>query len=105
MSDTDALPETPAPEGPEPERWHGVLVERDCTFSRGQVVAFLTVEQYVEFVRTLRDEDGFWLCLDVTAVDYLAYNPDGGPPGEGRTPRFDVVYHLYSIALNQRVRL
>jgi NADH-quinone oxidoreductase subunit C len=105
MSDTEALPETPAPEGPEPERWHGVLVERDSTFSRGQVVAFPTVEQYVEFVRTLRDEDGFWLCLDVTAVDYLVYGADRRLP-EGIEPaRFEVVVFLINAHDRSRVRV
>jgi NADH-quinone oxidoreductase subunit C len=42
----------------------------------------------------LRDAHGFDLLLDVTAVDHL-----------GRTPRFELVVHLYSPALHQRVRL
>ncbi len=36
----------------------------------------------------------FDLMLDICGVDYL-----------GQTPRFEVVYHLYSIPLNHRIRI
>jgi NADH-quinone oxidoreductase subunit C len=108
MADDDVAEETDAPdEAPvsEPETWHGVLIERDSAFSRGQLVAHPTTEQYVDFVRTLRDDDGFWLCLDVTAVDYLAFEaPRRLPEGvEGR--RFEVVVHLMSAKDRSRVRV
>ena len=45
-------------------------------------------------VQALRDELGFALFLDVTAVDYPA-----------REPRFDVVYHFLCPRHVQRVRL
>ena len=48
---------------------HGVPV----TWSGGQRVLHPSREQLVDLVRTLRDDDGFLMCLDVTAVDYLAY--------------------------------
>jgi NADH-quinone oxidoreductase subunit C len=32
--------------------------------------------------------------MDITAVDYF-----------GQTPRFEVVYHLYSLAFNRRIRI
>jgi NADH:ubiquinone oxidoreductase subunit C len=38
----------------------------------------------------------FCFCMGVTAVDYL---PLGG------TPRFAVVYHLYSLRTGKRVRI
>jgi NADH-quinone oxidoreductase subunit C len=41
----------------------------------------------------------FDLLMDLTAVDYLAY------PGREDAPRFEVVYHLYSIAHNHRLRV
>ena len=44
--------------------------------------------------RSLKDEFGFDLLLDVTAVDWPA-----------RKPRFDVVYHFYSTRDFVRVRL
>ncbi len=53
-------------------------------------------EHLVEFVRALRDDDvlQFKLPLDVTALDFA-----------GREPRFDVVYHLYSVHLKMRIRI
>ena len=50
----------------------------------------------VEVLRLLRDdrELEFEMLMDLTAVDYL-----------GEEPRFEVVYHLYSIARNHRVRI
>jgi NADH-quinone oxidoreductase subunit C len=104
MSDTTVDEETAAPE-PEPERWHGVLVERDAAFSRGQLVAHPTVDQYVDFVRTLRDEEAFWLCLDVTAVDYLAFEAPRRLPEGVEAGRFEVVVLLISAKDRTRVRV
>jgi NADH-quinone oxidoreductase subunit C len=44
-------------------------------------------------------ELAFDVLMDLTAVDYQKY------PGREDGPRFEVVYHLYSIARNHRVRL
>ena len=41
----------------------------------------------------------FDVLMDLTAVDYSKF------PGREDGPRFEVVYHLYSIAHNHRVRL
>ena len=41
----------------------------------------------------------FDVLIDLTAVDYLKY------PGREDGPRFEVVYHLYSITHNHRLRL
>ena len=41
----------------------------------------------------------FDVLMDLTAVDYLKY------PGREFGPRFEVVYHLYSLPCNHRVRL
>src|SRR6266576_1108006 len=41
----------------------------------------------------------FDMLTDLTAVDYLKY------PGREDGPRFEVVYHLYSLAHNHRVRI
>lgn len=43
-------------------------------------------EQLVPLLRHLRDAGGFDLLMDLTAID----------GGEGSSPRFTVVYHLYS---------
>ena len=42
---------------------------------------------------------GFDLLVDITAVDYLRF------PGREDGPRFEVIYHLYSVAHNHRIRL
>jgi NADH-quinone oxidoreductase subunit C len=41
----------------------------------------------------------FDMLMDLTAVDYQKY------PGREDGPRFEVVYHLYSVRWNHRVRL
>lgn len=41
----------------------------------------------------------FDMLMDLTAVDYLKY------PGRESGARFEVVYHLYSIAENHRLRV
>jgi NADH-quinone oxidoreductase subunit C/D len=55
-------------------------------------------EAWREVAQFLRDDPElrYNFLMDLTAVDYLAL---------GRTPRFEVVAHLYSLAHNQRVRL
>jgi NADH-quinone oxidoreductase subunit C len=79
-------------------------------------VLFPTRDQVPDLVRKLHD-DGYVVCLDVTAVDYLTYGRRGGTDGEllvtprtvpgGQDPeRFEVVYHLLSFAGGaSRVRL
>jgi NADH-quinone oxidoreductase subunit C len=106
MSDTEVTEEVDAPEAaPEPETWHGVLVERDGEFSRGQLVAHPTAEQYVDFVRALRDEEGYWLCLDVLGVDYLGYEAPRPLPAGIEAQRFEVVVLLISARDRSRVRV
>jgi NADH-quinone oxidoreductase subunit C len=54
-----------------------------------------------EVLRFCRDDAAlrFDMLMDLTAVDYLTY------PGREDTPRFEVVYHLYSVPHNHRVRI
>ena len=58
-------------------------------------------EAWREVAQFLRDEPDlrYNVLMDLTAVDYLTLG-DGG-----RTPRYEVVAHLYSLSHNQRVRL
>ena len=64
--------------------------------ARGQVAILLDRSTLADGFRTLRDhpETRFDLLTDLTVVDYL-----------GRIPRFEVVYQLYSVALNHRLRV
>lgn len=84
----------------------GDAVERHESIN-GQLSVRIGRDRLIETAQKLRDEPAlrFDHLSDVTAVDYLTYNPDGGPPGEGRSPRFDVVVHLYSIRHNHRLRV
>jgi NADH-quinone oxidoreductase subunit C len=67
----------------------------------GDHTAVVSAEGIVDALRFCRDEPdlGFDMLMDLTAVDYLKY------PGREDGPRFDVVYHLYSVTHNHRVRL
>jgi NADH-quinone oxidoreductase subunit C len=90
-----------APEAaPEPERRHGALV----TASAGQTVLHLERERYLEVVDALQAE-GFNLCSDVTAVDYLTFGGNRGVPAGVVPERFEVVVNLTSLRRRQRVRL
>ena len=60
----------------------------------GMVVADIPSASVAEFARHLKGLLGFDVLLDITAVDW-----------PGRTPRFDVVWHFYSMRSNVRVRL
>ena len=62
----------------------------------GDASAVVAAEALPDVLRLLRDDPelAFEMLVDVTCVDYL-----------GEEPRFEVVYHLYSVAKNHRVRL
>ena len=62
----------------------------------GQAVVVVERAGLPAAFQTLRDHPDlrFEMLSDVSAVDYL-----------GRTPRFEVVYQLYSIARNHRLRV
>jgi NADH-quinone oxidoreductase subunit C len=81
-------------------RWGGPV-----SYSSGQLVLHPPRDQLVDLVRTLRDDDGFRVCVDVTAVDYLAYEaPRDLPPGV-EPQRFEVVVGLLSQTARERLRL
>jgi len=62
----------------------------------GDATALVDAGRILDVLGLLRDEAEleFDMLTDLTAVDYLP-----------RTPRFEVVYHLYSVALNHRLRI
>ncbi len=100
----DEAPEAaPASEAaaPEPELLHGAPV----TCPGGQQVLHPDRSELATLVRTLRDDDAFNMCLDVTGVDYLTYEADRALP-EGIEPeRFEVVVTLMSHEQRRRVRI
>ena len=61
-------------------------------------------EDLVETVKALGDE-GYHMCLDVTAVDYLAYEAPRELPVGVEAERFEVVVTLISHAARERLRL
>lgn len=76
------------------ERFGGDIVSTHSHF--GDDTALVRRERIVEICAFLRDDTDcrFDFAMDLTAVDYL-----------GETPRFEVVYHLYSLKNRQRVRI
>jgi NADH-quinone oxidoreductase subunit C len=62
----------------------------------GDATAVVREFYLLEVMRFLRDDRdlAFDMLSDVCAVDYLP-----------RVPRFEVVYHLYSVAKNHRLRI
>ena len=68
---------------------------------RGDTTAVVDRTALVDTLRFCRDEPalGFDMLTDLTAADYLKF------PGREDGPRFEVVYQLYSLAHNHRLRL
>ena len=66
------------------------------TVARGELTLTVALDQIVPVLTRLRDHPAlkFEVLIDICAVDY----PE-------RANRFDVVYHLLSMRLNQRIRL
>jgi NADH-quinone oxidoreductase subunit C len=93
--------DTPVDEAvsPEPETRHGALVTR----ALGQEVLHTDAEHVHDVVAALRDE-GFNLCVDVTAVDYLLHRDRALPAGVA-AERFEVVVNLLSLDSADRVRV
>jgi NADH-quinone oxidoreductase subunit C len=71
--------------------------------SRGQVVVHPARDRYVDVVKALADE-GYAMCADLTAVDYLEYMNRPLPPGV-MPERFEVVANLLDITNRRRIRL
>jgi NADH-quinone oxidoreductase subunit C len=77
----------------------------DCprSESRGQPVIHPTREGYVTAVKAMRD-DGYAMCVDLTAVDFLEH-PGRALP-EGITPgRFEVVANFLDLDRARRLRV
>jgi NADH-quinone oxidoreductase subunit C len=69
---------------------------RETHAQLGDATARVEAGRIREVLRRLRDGEGldFEMLVDLTAVDWL-----------GETPRFELVYHLYSVRRNHRVRI
>ena len=69
---------------------------QEISEAHGELTVVVSRKSLVEICRSLRNDPElrYDLLLDVAAVDYL-----------GREPRFEVVYHLYSVPHNRRLRV
>lgn len=81
------------------ERFGGAIVETHA--QHGDHTAVVDRGAILDALGFCRDDPrlAFAMLMDLTAVDYLAY------PGREDGPRFEVVYHLYSVRHNHRLRL
>jgi NADH-quinone oxidoreductase subunit C len=68
---------------------------------RGDHTVVVNRAAVIDVLRFCRDDAdlGFDMLMDLTAVDYLKF------PGREDGPRFEVVYHLYSLPHNHRLRI
>jgi NADH-quinone oxidoreductase subunit C len=73
----------------------------DTHAHRGGHTAVVTRATIPDVLRFCRDDPrlAFDMLMDLTAVDVSKF------PGREDGPRFEVVYHLYSVRHNHRVRL
>ena len=76
------------------ERFPGSIIETHS--HRGNDTAVVKKEDILSIFKYLRDDEAllYNFMMDLTVVDYL-----------GKEPRFEVVYHLYSLKYNRRVRI
>ena len=76
------------------ERFGDAITETHSMY--GDDTAVVARDRILEVLTFLRNDPDlvFNMCSDVTCVDYF-----------GREPRFEVVYHLYSITKKKRVRV
>ena len=81
------------------ELLHGCPVTR----LRGQAVVHVDAAGYHGLLESLNGE-GFDVCMDVTAVDYLTHPGRTLPEGVG-AERFEVVVNLLSHVRHERVRV
>jgi NADH-quinone oxidoreductase subunit C len=94
MTPPETAAEVAAPEADDAPRWAG---------GRAEEVAFPPRERYHDLVAAYRQQ-GFEMCSDLCAVDYLVH--PGRPLPEGITAeRFEVVVNLLSLSSKRRARI
>ena len=71
--------------------------------SRGQIVVHVAVDGYLSLIKALV-ADGYAMCVDLTAVDFLTH--PGRTLPEGLAPeRFEVVVNLLDLERRRRIRI
>lgn len=101
---TDA-PTTDSPEAAEtdrsgPETAYGCLI----SYSRKQQVLHATKDQWFSVAQALL-ADGYRMCIDLTAVDYLTYKAARSLPEGVAAERFEVVAIFANYDTRTRVRV
>lgn len=75
------------------------LLKKHSYLSQRNSIDWFTVEcpdsELVSFVKSMRDDEGFEILIDLTAIDH----------GEGAECRFSTVIHLYSLVHRGYVRI
>jgi len=71
--------------------------------SAGQSVLFVAKDRYITVLKSLA-ADGFEMCVDLTAVDFLTH-PGRTLPDGVTAERFEVVVNLLSLRQRKRLRL
>jgi len=73
-----------------------LIPDAACLVDKGHAVAEIPLAKLADAFKILKADEqlDFDFFMDVTAVDWQA-----------RKPRFDVVYHLYSVKHNHRLRI
>jgi NADH-quinone oxidoreductase subunit C len=71
--------------------------------SYGQTIVHPSRAQYIDLMKALVD-DGYQLCVDLTAVDYLTH-PGRSVPAGVEPERFEVAVALLDIDTARRVRV
>ena len=66
-------------------------------------MTFVTSSDYISVIQQLYAE-GFTMCVDLTAVDYLLH-PSRTVPSDVTAQRFEVVVNLLSISKHERMRV
>jgi NADH-quinone oxidoreductase subunit C len=69
-----------------------------------QDVRHVPRDRYLDTVKSLVDE-GYTMCIDLTAVDYLEYAHRQLPADAEAAQRFEVVVNLLDLADRRRLRL
>jgi len=80
------------------ERYGGVVEER-----LGQTILFVDREHYLAAAKAITD-DGYTMCVDLTAVDYLQHPARWVPEGVV-AERFEVVVNFLDVAARRRLRV
>ena len=82
-----------------------MLHDSPTSDSAGQPCVHPDREAYPDLVRKLR-EDGYWVCTDLTGVDYLGYDAPRNLPEGVEPQRFEVVaIHRSQVAQTQRLEV